>query len=125
MKLVKPHPNERDSEQVRALVSLGATSRFIADHLDLTEEELSAHYRLDLELGQEEANLNVARTLYQMATSGQHPQATMAWLKMRARWSDATPDTPSSEEEEELRQQAKDKLLTLLNRGQNADASKA
>lgn len=124
MKLVKPHPNERDSEQVRALVSLGATSRFIADHLDLEENELELHYRLDLELGQEEANLNVARTLYQMATSGQHPQATMAWLKMRARWSDATPDTPSSEEEEELRQQAKDKLLTLLNRGQN-DASKS
>jgi len=31
---------------------------------------------------------NVRKTLFQMATSGKHPAATMFWLKTRARWSE-------------------------------------
>lgn len=123
LRSIRPHPNATDAEQVQTLTSLGASPRYIASHLSLEEEELRQHYSLQLDLGTEEANLHVAEVFYRMATSGQHPQITMAWMKMRARWTETAPVSQSSpEEEEELRQQAKDKLLTLLNRGQNADS---
>lgn len=93
---------------------MGATEEFVASHLNLTLEELKQHYNTELTHGQEEANLQVAKTLHEMATSGEHPAATIAWLRMRAGWTDTPPiqvETDESSEEE-----AREKLLTLLNR---------
>ena len=97
------------------MTGLGSPIAHIANHLNLTEDELQFHYPRELQNGASEANLRVARTLFDMATSGDFPQATIAWLKMRANWSE-TPTTPAEQDEDTLAI-AKEKLLTLLNRG--------
>ena len=113
--IVSQHPNRRDTIQVETLSGMGATEEFIAAHLSLTTQDLHKYYGKQLEHGNEEANLKVAKTLFDMATDGEHPAATIAWLKMRAGWTE-TPvtqtDTDDSTEDE-----AREKLLTLLNRG--------
>lgn len=110
------HPNRRDSQQVETLKGMGASDDFIASHLSLSLEDLRAHYSTPLAHGEEEANLRVAETFFEMATSGEHPQATIAWLKMRApeKWS----ERPTAEVEEDTSsiEDAREKLLTLLNR---------
>ena len=108
------HPNRKDRTQVEALSGMGATAEFIASHLNLSLDDLQKHYPHELQHGPEEANLRVARTLFDMATSGEHPQATVAWLKMRAGWSDVF--TQKEEEDPSTQEEAREKLLTLLNR---------
>jgi len=112
------HPNKRDKGQVEVLSGMGASEDFIANHLSLSIEELHLHYRQQLQSGIEEANLQVAKTFHEMATSGEHPTMTLAWLKMRAGWSDAK----QAEEEDttDYLAEAKEKLLKLLNRAHSA-----
>jgi hypothetical protein len=64
-------------------------------------KSLRKHFRKELDRGAIEATAKVGQTLYQMATSGKHPAATIFWLKTRAGWrevqvvetrSGATPD---------------------------------
>lgn len=95
---------------------MGASEQYIAKKLKLTPAELTQHYSTQLALGPEEANLRVAQTFFDMATSGDFPQMTLAWLKIRggALWQE-TPNTV--EDEADTLDQAKDKLLRLLNRG--------
>lgn len=110
------HPNKRDSTQVETLAGMGATEEFIAAHLNLTPEQLREYYSKPLTHGQEEANLRVAETFFEMATSGENAQATIAWLKMRApeKWSERP--APPTETDESSEEEAREKLLTLLNR---------
>ena len=118
MDIVRPQPNPRDAEQVEHLTSMGASRKYIASHLHLSIDDLELHYPSALETGLEEANLRVASKFYEMASSGKYPLMTVQWMKMRAKWSDATPTTSVSPEElEEERVAAEEKLLTLLNRG--------
>jgi len=114
MKPVRPHPNPKDASQVEVLTGMGASQEYIAAHLHISVEELNQHYPKPLAHGLEEANLRVAQAFFEMATSGEHPQMTLAWMKMRARWTDAPmPDAPDDDVEvEEVRQ----KLLKLVNR---------
>lgn len=115
--VIQQHPNRRDRGQVEVLSGMGASEAFIAKHLKLSIEELRLHYAPEIEHGQEEANLQVARTFHEMATSGEHPQMTLAWMKMRAKWTDGpTIDSPDDEEDTQI-DEAREKLLKLLNRG--------
>lgn len=111
------HPNRRDRGQVEVLSGMGATEEFIAKHLSISVAELKEHYQKELDHGIEEANLQVARTFHEMATSGEHPQMTMAWMEMRAKWSKAPP-AADPDQEVDL-DQAREKLLKLLNRARN------
>lgn len=114
------HPNRRDSKQVETLSGLGASLQYIATHLSLTLEDLQRHYQKELDYGREHANLEVAETFFDLARSGEYPQITAQWMKMRAGWTEAKlPDTLTDEDDESL-SQAKDKLLTLLNRAHKA-----
>lgn len=94
---------------------MGATPEFIATELKLNTSILTAHYEKDLTLGLEEANVRVARTFFDMATSGEFPAMTLAWMRMRAQWSDNS--SPASSDEESLADAnaARDKLAALLN----------
>src|SRR5690348_488623 len=42
----------------------------------------------ELAMGSLQAKANVSKKLFEMARSGEHPAATMFWLKTRARWSE-------------------------------------
>lgn len=110
------HPNRKDRTQVEMLSGMGATAEFIASHLSISPEQLNEYYPHQLKHGPEEANLRVAQTLFDMAVSGEHPQATVAWLKMRAGWSDTLKQVEEGYDEDSA-SLAKDKLLKLLNRG--------
>jgi hypothetical protein len=49
---------------------------------------LRKYFHEELAWGPLEAQANVSRTLFRLATSGRNPAATMFWLKVRARWSE-------------------------------------
>lgn len=113
--LTRSHPNSKDREQVRVLAGLGSSVEFICSELKLDPEELTTHYAKDLELGPQEANARVAQTFFDLATSGDYPQMTISWLKMRANWSDSASNLPSSDEEKEAELTSlQDRLRNLL-----------
>src|SRR3954468_4163394 len=75
--------------KVRALAGFGVPHEEIARMVGIrSPKTLRKYFRDELAAGSTEANAMVAQTLYQMATSGQHPAATMFWMKTRARWSE-------------------------------------
>ena len=111
------HPNKRDSSQVEVLTGMGATREYIAHHLSLSVQELEQHYARSLRMGEEEANLRVAQAFFEMATSKEHPQMTLAWMKMRARWTDSA--ATSQEEDDVDVEVTRQKLLKLINRSRD------
>lgn len=121
-KVIPTHPNARDSKQVETLAGLGASEQYICTHLNLTLDQLYEFYQRQLEYGKEHANLEVAETFFDLATSGDHPNITAMWMRMRAGWSDSPAHAQSAQEDDdsEAISQAKDKLLTLLNRAHNS-----
>src|SRR3954447_20201291 len=75
--------------KVRALAGYGMQHEEIARMVGIrSPKTLRKYFRAELAAGSAEANARVAQTLFQMATSGKQPAATMFWLKTRARWSE-------------------------------------
>lgn len=110
------HPNARDRSQVEVLAGMGATPEFIAKHLNLTTPDLEQYYSKELRFGAEEANIQVAKTFHELAVSGEHPAMTLAWLKLRAGWTES-PSTREEEDVDNVIEEARSKLTKLLNRG--------
>lgn len=119
MTLTPLHPNKKDAQQVEVLSGMGATEEFIAKHLNLSPSDLTTHYAKQLAHGIEESNLQVAKAFHEMATSKEFPTMTVAWMKMRAGWSDSTPASQTDSDDSSL-DEAKEKLLKLLNRAHNS-----
>lgn len=114
------HPNKRDATQIEVLVGMGASLEYVSTHLNLSPIDLQTHYAKQIAHAEEEANLRVAKVFHDLATSGDFPQMTQAWMEMRARWSKSQSSTSTQltrEEEEAAHQDARQKLLRLLNRG--------
>lgn len=109
----RTHPNRTDAGQVEVMAGLGTTEEHIAAHLKITPEELREYYSKELKNGPLEANLQVAQTFHSMATSGDFPAVTIRWMEMRAGWSPNPTIVDTTADEAAARQ----KLLTLLNRG--------
>ena len=115
---VRPHPNPRDAEQVELLTAMGASLEYISKHLRMDLEDVTLHYPEELKHGTEEANLRVAKVFFDFAVSGKHPMLTLEWMRMKAKW--GAPSSTSLQTPEELEEEtnaAKEKLLSLLNRG--------
>jgi hypothetical protein len=82
-------PTDEQRRRVKMLASLGQRHEQIAMVVGIgSTTTLRKHFREELTRGPAEAMANVRKTLFQMATSGKHPAATMFWLKTRARWSE-------------------------------------
>jgi len=115
------HPNKRDAVQVEVMTGMGCSVEYISKHLNLSIEDLTTHYNKQLEHGQEEANLQVAKVFHDLATSGEHPAMTVAWMKMRGGWTEniALQSSTSTTEDSSSLDEAKEKLLKLLNRAHN------
>src|SRR6202040_2044269 len=73
----KLNPSDEDRRLVKSLAAVGTRQEDIARmaHIRSTKT-LRKHFREELDRGAIESNANVARTLYQMATSGEHPATT-------------------------------------------------
>jgi hypothetical protein len=69
----------------------GIQEEAIGKVLGIDPKTLRKHYRLELDLGQVEANTKVVANLFRIAT-GDGPKAVTAaifWLKCRLRWTEA------------------------------------
>ena len=84
MPMKRHQPTKETRSTVEAMVASGCQQSFVAKSLGVAEKTLRRHYRTELDTGAVKANLEVARTLFEMATSGKHPAATFFWLKMYA-----------------------------------------
>ena len=83
----KLNPTEEQRRKVKALSAFGTAHEKIAEAIGIhSPKTLRKHFRKELDLGATEANAKVATTMFQMATSGKFPSATMFWLKCRAGW---------------------------------------
>ena len=72
---------------VRSLAAYGIKHEGIAHMVGLrSAKTLRKHFRKEIDSGAIEATAQVVQTLYDMATSGKHPAATIYWLNTRARW---------------------------------------
>ena len=81
-------PTEEQRRLVRTMASFGIPQDDIAVVLEIAPKTLRAHFRSELDRAAIEANARVMGAMYKMATSGEHPAASIFWLKTRCRWSD-------------------------------------
>ena len=85
----KLNPTNEQRLLVKSLAAFGVPQEQIGRKLGIrSPKTLRKYFRAELDSGALEANTNVSNTLYQMATSGQCPAATIFWLKNRAGWAD-------------------------------------
>lgn len=112
------HPNKRDATQIEVLIGMGASLEYVSSHLGLPLADLQLHYQKEIQHAEEEANLRVAKVFHDLATSGDYPALTVSWMEMRANWTKSPATTQATKEEQEAaHQDARQKLLRLLNRG--------
>jgi hypothetical protein len=124
-----PHqPTERTRTLVELMTSYGASQPQIATVLDIHLHTLVKHYRQELTLGAERANMAVARNLYRIATTPKNTapivNAAVWWTKARMGWSEirrtmADVRTLSAN----VRDLTDAELIAIVEQGGMADAS--
>jgi hypothetical protein len=87
----KHKPTDETRSVAQALSGFGVRQDDIAKHMGIDPKTLRQHYRAELDMGEINANVKVAQTLYEQATDPDNPKSTTAaifWLKARAGWSE-------------------------------------
>jgi hypothetical protein len=80
-------PSEEQRHLVKVLSSYGIRHQDIATEVELrSPKTLRKHFREELDRGRIEATIRVGKSLYEMATSGEHLSATIYWLSRQAGW---------------------------------------
>ena len=85
----KPHePTDERRDKVKMLNAMGIDDCDVARALEVSLPTLRKHYTRELETGHIEANAEVARSLFKLATDKNKPNTTacMFWLRARAGW---------------------------------------
>ncbi len=83
----KLKPTDENRKMVRMMAACGIGQEQIAARIGIrSPKTLRKHYREEIDRGATDANTLVGQALYRMATSGEHPAATIFWLKSRAGW---------------------------------------
>ena len=114
--------NPKLAENIQVASACGLSPRAIAKEFSISEEHLLHLYKEDLDHGLEIANAKVAKTFYDLASSGEHPTLTARWMELRAGWSTSSNLTVKDDTDQEL---AREKLLKLLNRAHSHTPLKA
>ena len=96
------------------MACLGLDPKDIALVLNIELKVLTLFYAKELKVTALMANAMVARTAFQMATSGRSPDMTKFWLKAQAGWKDQTYVDLTSKGEKLEGMSAKDKLASAL-----------
>lgn len=87
-------PTEEQRRLVKSMAAVGMPHERIARKLGIrSPKTLRKHFREELELGMIEADYNVSKTLYTMATSGDNPAATIFYVKTRGLLRDAAAES--------------------------------
>ena len=79
-------PTEEERRTIRAMVGFGVPQEAIATHFEMDAKTLRKHFRRELDRGMVEANVKVAQSLFNMATTGGNVAAAIFWMKARAGW---------------------------------------
>jgi hypothetical protein len=82
----KYNPTDKDQRMVEAMAGLGMRQDTIARVLRIDAKTLRKHFRIVLDSAADIANARVGATLYNLATSGMCPGATIFWMKSRLGW---------------------------------------
>jgi hypothetical protein len=78
---------EERRQIVRSMAGYGLPQQDIATSVGLrSTKTLRKHFRMELDRGVVDAKAKVLQTLFKMAASGQHPAATIFWVKTRLGW---------------------------------------
>ena len=83
-KLYKPTDEQR--RQVLMMTGFGIIQDDIATSLNITKPTLHKHFRRELDTGMIEANVRVAKALYENATRHNNTTAQIWWTKARMGW---------------------------------------
>ena len=90
-------PTEDQRRLVKSMAAMGIPHKHISTKIGIrSPKTLRKHFREELDLGSTEANYKVAKTLFDMATSGQCPAATIFWAKTRNRFREYGPEESDS-----------------------------
>jgi hypothetical protein len=79
-------PTEQQRREVLVMAGSGIVQERIAKMLDIDPKTLRRAFRHELDIGMTEANVRVAKSLFEMATRDKIPSAAIFWLKARAGW---------------------------------------
>jgi hypothetical protein len=80
-------PSEEQRHLVKVLSSYGIRQKDIATEVGLrSPKTLRKHFREELDRGRIGAEINVRKTLFELAESGRYPSVTIYWLKRQAGW---------------------------------------
>jgi hypothetical protein len=126
-------PSETDRKSVHTMSAFGVPEEQIARAVGrrgISAKTLRKHFRNELSNGLAVANAKIAQTLFQMATSGQHPGVTIFCAKVRLRMHEkavpvqSVPQNQTTEENynDDL-QTLTDELARLANAGEAARVS--
>jgi hypothetical protein len=86
-------PTDDQRRIVKSMAAMGIPHEQIAIKIGIrSPKTLRKHFRDELGLGSTEANYKVAQTLFNMATSGKCPAATIFWSKTRNRFRERDPE---------------------------------
>ena len=103
-------PTDEQRRMVKVMSGFGIPQTDIANQLGVDAKTLRKHFREELDRGMTEANMRVAQSLYNMATTGGSVAAAIFWMKARAGWREkhevvvieAVPEYISPEEQDEI-----------------------
>jgi hypothetical protein len=76
-------PTEEERRKVRTLSACGTEPDDIAKYIGVSEKTLQKYYGKDILRARVEANVKVGKALFDMATGGREPAATIFWTKTR------------------------------------------
>lgn len=82
---------EREQSQVMNMAAYGIPRATIARIMGISAQRLRAEFADDLLKGSTLANYAVAKSLFEMATTGRNPTAAIFWVKARMGWRDRDP----------------------------------
>lgn len=82
-------PHQRDptvARRVEVMIGMGIGSVLVAQLERMNYRTLCRYYSDEIATGVAKANLQVAQSLFQMATKGRDCKAAIFWLRSRAGW---------------------------------------
>ena len=92
----KFEPTDEQRKMVKAMSGFGILQEDIAKVIGIEPKTLRRRFRDELDRGMIEANVKVAQSLFQMATTGKNVAAAIFWMKARASWRDRPEHTLQS-----------------------------
>lgn len=108
-------PTQEQRRLARAMAGLGLPQDQIALLLEVDPTTLRKHFRDDLDRGMAEANVKIAQSLFNMATTGGSVAAAIFWMKARAGWREKHEITVATDPLSQLSDAELEQMIGVLN----------